>query len=62
MSNPPTCCGRKMRQDSNTRQWVCTRCGAWTSGLGIVSAESTCPRCGESNEPPACKRCGGPVG
>ncbi|MEU8886107.1 hypothetical protein [Streptomyces hydrogenans] len=29
----PSCHGRPMKLDHKTRQWVCTRCGGWTTRL-----------------------------
>ncbi|MFB7983796.1 hypothetical protein [Streptomyces vinaceus] len=29
----PACHGRRMRHDAKTRQYVCARCGGWTTRL-----------------------------
>ncbi|MFD5552045.1 hypothetical protein ACFWJQ_35590 [Streptomyces goshikiensis] len=29
----PVCHGRPMKHSSKLRQWVCARCGAWTTRL-----------------------------
>jgi len=33
-STAPACHGRRMALDSKSRQYVCSRCGAWTTTPG----------------------------
>ncbi len=34
MATAPTCCRRPMSWDATTGQWVCSRCGAYTTATG----------------------------
>ncbi|MFD4919212.1 hypothetical protein ACFWNR_39195 [Streptomyces virginiae] len=33
----PACHGRRMRHDAKNRQYVCARCGGWTTRLLAVA-------------------------